>query len=257
MAKGGASDRLNKILSQGSSVKTSAVSILDQPKAADQDPDAVDISTVASKPTPEPEVDIDAMLNLVFGGNMAPGGANGDPLADPFTQMMMNMMQSEGFPGAADSSPMAGNLDYQQQLVAYNLYQQKKIRHRFLVVRILAILGNFLYHFLNIHDFSFLPSSNPFIRSIPPASAVGSFFQVFVAIEAILVAAYIANSRNVPSNNNGLLVKGISMAAMFAPKLQRFQPLILKVIGWWDVVSFILTDVWFVVFFFGLISYRR
>lgn len=262
MAKGGASDRLNKILSQGSSVKTSAVSVLDQPQPADHDPEGLDISTIASKPTPEPELDIDAMLNLVLGGNMGAGGAaNGDPGSDPFTQMMMNMMQGGGPEGMlgqeGGTNPMSANMEYQQQLIAYNLYQQRKVRHRFLVVRMVSILANFVYHFLTISDFSFLPSANPFIRSIPPTSSVSSFFQIFVAIEAVLVAAYIAASRNVPSNNNGLLVKGISMAAMFVPKLQRFQPLIMKIIGCWDTVTFVLNDLGLVVLLFGLISFRR
>ncbi|XXZ99144.1 GET complex subunit get2 [Meyerozyma guilliermondii] len=262
MAKGGASDRLNKILSQGSSVKTSAVSVLDQPQPADHDPEGMDISTIASKPTPEPELDIDAMLNSVLGGNMGAGGAaNGDPGSDPFTQMMMNMMQGGGPEGMlgqeGGTNPMSANMEYQQQLIAYNLYQQRKVRHRFLVVRMVSILANFVYHFLTISDFSFSPSANPFIRSIPPTSSVSSFFQIFVAIEAVLVAAYIAASRNVPSNNNGLLVKGISMAAMFVPKLQRFQPLIMKIIGCWDTVTFVLNDLGLVVLLFGLISFRR
>lgn len=265
MAKGGASTRLNKILSQGNSVNTSAVSVLDQPPSADNDPEGMDISLLPQKPTPEPEVDIDAMLNLVFGGGMGQTGPNADPASDPFTQMMMNMMKGgpEGMLGPDGtfnpdgSVPMSASMEYQQNLIAYNLYQQRKTRHRFLVVRFLSILANFYYHFSNITDFSFLSSSNPYIRSIPATSLVGSFFQIFVALEAVFVAAYIAASRNVPSRNDGLLVKGISMAAMFVPKLQRFQPLIVKVLGWWDTVTIILSDLALVVFLFGLISYRR
>ena len=64
MAKGQATDRLNNILSQGSSVKTTGVkSVLDEPQPTatssaihDEDPDIQDISEIASPPPPTPPI---------------------------------------------------------------------------------------------------------------------------------------------------------------------------------------------------------
>ncbi|CUM48501.1 Golgi to ER traffic protein 2 [Debaryomyces fabryi] len=277
MARGKASERLNNILSQGSSVKdtTDAVSVLDSKtnstgpssktaevspvvnsiRNPEDDPEIMDIENVTPE-TRVDEADIDKMLSNIFGANV--GGNATDSNQDDFLANMMNMMkQGEGADGnTATAEPQEPG--YQSQLNAYNIYQQKLWKFRFLIVRFTAVLANFFYHYLTIQDYSFSSSAHFYIRGLAPQSAVNSFITWFLTCEvAILASFYLITSRNniyANASDGNLLLKGISMGAMVLPQLRAYQPLVVRLAHYWEVFSMLLGDIFLVVVLFGLIS---
>lgn len=277
MARGKASERLNNILSQGSSVKdtTDAVSVFDsKPESTasstkptesssvvsshrdpEDDPELMDIDNVTPE-TKVDEADIDQMLSNIFGANV--GGDATGPNQDDFLANMMNMMkQGEGVDGSTGTAEPQ-EPGYQSQLNAYNIYQQKLWKFRFLIIRFAAVLTNFFYHYLTIQDYSFTSSPHFYIRALAPHPAVNSFITWFLTCEvAILASFYLITSRsNIYANasDGNLLLKGISMGSMVLPQLRAYQPVVIRLAHYWEVFSMLLGDVFLVVVLFGLIS---
>lgn len=292
MAQGNATSRLNSILSQGSSVQDKNVSsVLDQPEttkvpvaSADDDPEIQDIVSVEPK-----EADIEEIFSKMFGQGQAQGLGQGLALApgdqDEFTKMMMSMLGGEagaegapnpfgaGSPFAGGSNPLAGlfggpegpaaptdaTSQYELDLAKYNLYQQKVWKSRFLVVRFVAVLGNFLYHFSSSSDF--VASSHSYIRGLVPATPLTSFITIFATIEIVLLSSfYVISAQNKlfqTASDNSLIVKGINFGSMFLPVLGTFKPVIVRMLGYYELLGMILGDMALVVVLFGLLSNRR
>lgn len=277
MARGKASERLNNILSQGSSVKdtTDAVSVFDskaKPTASSteiaepspvisshqdpaDDPELMDIDNVTPE-TKVDEADIDKMLSNIFGANV--GGNATDSSQDDFLANMMNMMQqgegADGSTGTAEPQEPG----YQSQLNAYNIYQQRVWKFRFMIIRFAAVLTNFFYHYLTIQDYSFTSSPHFYIRALAPHPTVNSFITCFLTCEvAILASFYLITSKNkiyANASDGNLLLKGISMGSMVLPQLRAYQPLVIRLAHYWEVFSMLLGDIFLVVVLFGLIS---
>lgn len=272
MARGNASDRLNSILSQGSSVKaTSAVSVLDKPpspaptssKDADADPDVSDIEHIInSRNTDTPllpeQPDIDEILNkMLNGGVPRPGQENQGQ--DPFSQMLHMFQNQDGsLPGPEMASE---DTSYETQLAAYHLYQQKVWRARFLVVRFVAVFANFFYHYLTVPDHSFLSSSYSYVRGLTPQTPVQSFIGWFLTAELVIMTSfYLISSHNHlfrAASDRSFIMKGLSMGSMLIPQVARFQPLVRQMLGYWELVSILVGDVSLVVVLFGLVSFQR
>lgn len=278
MAGGKASSRLNTILTQGSSVNSSATSVLDKPApteatadslnvpSANDDPDTSDIEQLLSQrvsPVPQDPIsapqndqDFEKMLSSVFGQGQGQSGEE-----DPIAQMMMNMMkqqqQSEG--------ELPANLQdkqYEEQLLKYNTYNQKVLKMRFLIVRYLSILVNFLYHYMNFGGFH--GSSYAYIRdqvNFDASYNIRQFFVVFISIEMVILSSYylISSRRKVTENvsNDNIILKLVSMAAMVVPSVQRYQLLLMNVLNYFEIINIFLGDLSLVVVLFGLSSYLK
>lgn len=291
MSKGKASERLNTILNQGASVNAnSAVSVLDTPEAAStsidskpevtevdddivhDDPEIQDIDTVIQKiaktdslgENPAQPPDMDALFNQIFGGAGGagmPSGGTGDGAgnADPFSQMMMQMM---GGQGGDKSNPFAGSgaqgfpeaSSYDSEMAKYTEYQHQVYKWRFLIVRYGLILINFVYHYLN----------EPFFRSSSLIAVraetfnTSSFMTWFVSCEVLVLSAYyvLCFSRfNHHVSGNSWVIKLLDMGLMVLPKLAQYKQLVITLFGYYDLLSIVLNDVSFMVILFGLTSY--
>lgn len=304
MAKGKASERLNDILSQGSSVKSGAVvSKLDEPKPEPEvetpasavssnndhnDPEIQDIDTVANKDSIPEDVDIDKILQNMLSGNPNAVTGNNSSTDDLFAKMMSDMMKqgpggNEGGAGGAGGADdmfqkMMGNFmnplnseggnmnddseeaQYQRDLAAYNSYQQRLWKFRFLVARTLLTITNFFYHFHHLDD-SFMSSSYSYVRGIPPTSAVSSFITFFFTSEIVILASYYIVCTNIGTfknaRDNGWIGKGISMGSMFLPQLEQFKPLIFRFLGYFELIKMFLGDVCIIIVLYGLLSFLR
>lgn len=270
MKSGKASERLNTILSQGSSVKTApVVSTLDKPAETtpdqttanhDDDPEIQDLDTIIGQ-SPVPEPNFDEMLSQIFGANPAAAGGAASPDGnDPFAQMMNMFLQQQQ---AGDTPPTTGDPTspeeiYRIQLREYNVYQQKVWKFRFLIVRYIAIIANFFYHFLTLDSTLFRASSYSYIRGlITPGNS--SFITVFFTIELVLLSSYyiIGTSKHLfqSSGENSMIIKGMSMGSLLVPQLTRYQPVVIKVLGYWDLLNMLLGDIYLFVFLFGVTSF--
>lgn len=285
MSQGKASDRLNLILGLGLSVKADlATLVLDKPLAVSLatdttphsspnpettqvfspvrsntpdlhgDPADIDISKLSKKQVDQSD-DIDEIFSNLMGGV---GGANHEGGND-MNQMLSNMLKGGpgGFGGQGVPPAMANALpeeiEYNTKLTQYQLYQAKKLKFQFLVVRYAAILGNFVYHFVNHGDFIALQL--PEIRQQIVSSEVLLFFQIFLAIEAVVVLAwYVVLRKHHLSGEGGLILKGFQMALMFLPQLEQYRPLITQLLGYWLVLGVIFGDLSLVMVLFGLLS---
>lgn len=302
MAKGRAGDRLNEILSQGSSVKTDSVkSVLEEPTKTtavssgsspgieqhtttssgvtetsyDDDPAITDISTVETPVISTPAIDtppidatqdIDEIFNKVFGGangGAAPsfpgfGGAGGQPGAgdDQFSKMMMNMLKAEGNGTQTFGQELSPeDIRYNQELLAYNAYQQKSQKFKFLVVRVLAVLVNFVYHFANFAGFK--SSTESSVRQAISWSAQSSFIVVFLSIEAVILSSYyvISTKQNaVGENEDNLILKLLAWAAMVLPQVNNYRPLVIQLLGYYEMLAMLVGDIALVVVLFGFTS---
>lgn len=272
MAKGNASDRLNSILSQGSSVKaTSAVSVLDKPAApatasanaaADADPDVSDIEQlINSRNTDTPllpeQPDIDDILNKMLNGGVPRPGLDDQ---DPFSQML-NMLQNQDGNTPMPESAASEDASYNAQLAAYHMYQQKVWKARFLVVRFIAVVANFFYHYLTVPDQAFLSSSYSYVRGLTPQTPVQSFIVWFLTAELVIMTSfYLISSHNhlfQASSDRSFIIKGLSMGSMVLPQLAQLQPLVRQLLGYWELVSILVGDVSLVVVLFGLVSFQK
>ncbi|CAK7903129.1 golgi to ER traffic protein 2 [[Candida] anglica] len=304
-----ASDRLNTILTSGSSVKETVTSPLEKRTTSPSpvpenfssatssdvkiplptnsvghhdDPEDVDISVTKTVGTPSqlngaasnanaPE-DIDEMLNRLFGAGAAAGNANGAGSAgepfpafgagatggeDPF-KMMMNMMGGgEGF-GANGGVPGAmgdesAGFPAADPFAAYNLQQHRQTKYYFLIIRYVTTFVNFFYHYY--HQSSALQSaSHSYVRGIN--SQTTGFFTWFATLEVLILASYyvISAQRKYIVNNGHFILKGLSMLSMVLPQAQRYQPLVVQALGYWDILGMFIGDVALVIILFGFLS---
>lgn len=237
MAQGNASNRLNEILSNGSSVKSAkAVSVLDKTVPASDSVDATakasgntfqptpitSIDPVESKPvTPlhgDPEVpdiskllhqneapeeqDMDAMFQKIF----ASAGVNADDPQNPqdasakFFADLMKAVSDEDGQGASGFGPKETKEEttYQQQMAQYQSYQQSAWKARFLLVRFLLHTFNFFYHYRQYEAFQ--ASSYSYIRSQQVDGPVRQFFTYFLSVEIAVISSYF-----MVMSKNGLL----------------------------------------------------
>ncbi|EMG49598.1 GET2 Golgi to ER traffic protein 2 [Candida maltosa Xu316] len=271
MAKGQATDRLNNILSQGSSVKASGVkSVLDEEKPSipehDDDPDIQDIAEIAIPPAPtppigeEPPQDIDSIFHKML--NQHTQGKISDDPNDPLNQIMK--MFNEGGAGAnlPNDSTQAFSDDpveakYQQDLQAYNTYQQKAWKFRFLVIRAMLTLFNFFYHFVTLP--SFQASNYTYVRDLSnDEDPVRNFFTWFATCEVVIVATYYSVFHSLglfhAANQNSIVLKLMSMGSMVLPQLAAYQPLVARTFGYFELIGIIVGDLSLVIVLFGLLS---
>ncbi|CAI5757421.1 unnamed protein product [Candida verbasci] len=264
MNKGKATDRLNNILSQGSSVKTSSVtSILDQEKpssttsssidqtpsysatiAADEDPDHQDISTI----TPSPTEDIDTIFNKILKQQQ-----DEHTESDPMSQFMKMFNDQQQQP-----TPQPQETKYNQEYQLYQNYQSKLWKFRFLIIRISAVLVNFGYHFMTIPKFHASTYIN--VRDYSPTDAnISQFITLFSAVEVVIIASYYFICQKYglfhAANSNNIILKIVSQGAMFLPQLKRYEIILARVLGYYDLIGIIIGDLSFVVVLFGLLSY--
>lgn len=287
MGQGKATERLNNILSQGSSVNSTAVkSVLDNPAAgapksatlefpvdssanssahklesphpslSHDDPEVPDISLLLQKGTNgagAEEPNMDEIMQKIFAG--AGVGADGEGKnAGETPQFFAEMMKTMALdPNAIPETPE--NASYQTKLAAYNEYQQKSWKARFLVIRFLVHTANFLYHYLNFAGFG--ASSHAFVRQLSPVGA-GTFTTFFVSAEIVIVSSYflILSSNGVlgQSSRNHPLSKLLSLASTFVPKVSAYQSVLDSALVYWGGANIIIGDIMLMVVFFGLVS---
>lgn len=275
---------VTSILDRPAATETGEISV----PSADDDPEIQDIISVEPK-----EADIEEIFSKMLGqtGGQAPGGGE-----DEFSKMMMSMMGGDGgaagageaggnpfgagspfgaggpfgagaggnpleslFAGSDNPLPTDATSQYQQDLANYNLYQQKVWKSRFLVVRLVTVLANFFYHFCTSSDF--IASSHSYIRGIVPVNPVTSFITIFATIEILLLSSfYVISTQNKlfqTASDNSLLIKGINFGSMFLPQLNKFRPVVVRLLGYYELLGMILGDMALVVVLFGLLSSRR
>ncbi|KAJ8143234.1 hypothetical protein OY671_003630 [Metschnikowia pulcherrima] len=293
MSQGKATERLNTILTQGSSVNTALVksvlettgsapssgvsesapstapvanlntenlanlSQISHEKQVHDDPEVPDISSLLQtgrKGSVGEEPDMEALMQKLFAGA---GGntAEGKLGADDTANFFTEMMKTMAQdPNAIPETPE--NASYQTKLNVYNEYQQKSWKARFLVIRIFVHTINFIYHYLNCAGFA--ASSNAFIRDISPAQGAGSFMTIFVSAEIAIVSSYflILSSNGVlsQSSRNHPASKLLSLASAVFPQATAYQSLLDSALVYWGGASIIIGDLMLVVVLFGLAS---
>lgn len=274
MAKGNASNRLNEILSQGSSVKTNAKSVLDdsenqngpQPTVPPSgtplhdDPEVPDISTLLQSNTQAPEgtPDMEEVFKKIFGGATGPtaDGANGEGAdQSPFISQIVQMM-SEG--GASQNQ--AGQQDeissYQSQLLKYQAYKEKKLKVHFLIIRYIVHLFNFFYHY--IYYTLFQSSPHLYIRGLSISVETKTFFSYFMASEIVFISVYfglLASKGLLGANSkNHFVSKALNFGSLILPQVSRFQPMVESILVYSEGLDIFVTDIALIVLLFGFVS---
>ncbi|RCK63821.1 Golgi to ER traffic protein 2 [Candida viswanathii] len=279
MAKGQATDRLNNILSQGSSVKATGVkSVLDEPQPTattiasashhdDEDPDIQDISDIAVPPPPTPPIgeaapeNIDDIFQKMLQQQVLGPDGKADP-NDPIAQIM-KMFTEGGAGGPQGSGETQFSSDpvenkYQQDLQAYNDYQLKLWKSRFLIVRLVVTLFNFVYHYVNVP--SFRSSNYAYVRDLSAEEyPVKDFFTWFATCEVLIIATYYSVFHSLglfhAANQTSMIMKIMSIGSMGWPKLGTYQPLVARFLGYYDLLGILFGDLSLVVVLFGLLSF--
>lgn len=271
MSKGKATARLNDILSQGSSVKTSGVkSVLDQEKEAtpshDEDPEIQDITEITTPPPRTPPIGEDAPQDIdkIFQSMLQQQGQGADIAGDPFAQIMKMFNQVEGGDSppseSATSTQDPAELKYRQELLEYNTYNQKLWKFRFLLVRVSVTLFNFFYHYINLSNFH--ASSYAYVRDLSSEKyPVRDFFTWFATTEVVLVAAYYSIFHSLglfhAANQNSFVLKAMSMGSMVLPQLEHYKPLVARFLGYYELLGIVLGDLSLVIVLFGLLSFAN
>lgn len=280
MAQGNASQRLNNILSQGSSVKASTVSILDKPKETPampithnvssfgeetplhSDPEVPDISTLMhnnSKVSLENE-DMDEMLQKIFSAaTQATGDTQGPEAGEAdnkmFAQMMKMMTDGVDIGGTEGISPPGQDTSMQTKMAAFHAYEQRRWKVYFLIVRLVLHTANFLYHYWNYPQ-AMQSSPHFYVRDAGPANR--SFIMYFVTCEIAVISTYfLVLSKNGllrAFSKNHAISKLISMVSMVVPQVQQYQPMVDTLLVYWEGVSILMGDISLVVVLFGLVS---
>lgn len=279
MAQGNASGRLNSILTLGSSVNTSAVSVLDktesstpeaEPTAVPElraeaasvppshtplhsDPEVPDISTLLHKNdlSANADEDLDAMMLKIFGaaatGERPPQNAE-EASTKFFADMMKVMAEEDG----TESTPQDAN--YQTQLAAYEAYDQRKWKARFLVGRFVVHTANFVYHY--VHNASFRASQHLYVRGLDAQAS--SFFRWALSVEVAVVSSYffvmLRNGSLKASSRNHMFSKLLALAGGVFPQARAYQPVLDTLLFYWGVASIFVGDAMLVVVLFGLAS---
>ncbi|CAN3371543.1 hypothetical protein DIURU_001788 [Diutina rugosa] len=290
MGQGKASERLNSILGSGSSVKADKVtSVLDKPQppqaeatgvhtppqppsaqftspitsttpnilSGDDDPEVVDISRFdGGAPPPEnPDDMLQQLMSRVAGYNGENGG--GDDMSKMFSAMMKGEMPDVGgnFPNQPSPSASPEEIEYQAKLGAYHAYQAKKTKFVFLIVRYIAVLANFGYHFYHYRYDGFSAAQTDRVRHEWDHADISGFFQVFVAVEVVIMSAWYVVSRNHHlRGDSGIIMKGLNAVSMFVPQVDRYRRYIAQAMGYWSVLGVFFGDLSLVVVLFGLLS---
>ncbi|KAI5963741.1 GET2 [Candida pseudojiufengensis] len=294
MAKGKATDRLNDILNQGTSVKASSVtSVLDKPEpktatttidstptsnkitpntsSHDDDPEIQDISDVALpyKPMAEQNPDFDDMFQKLLQQqgqhhqqNHQQGTSGHNPMDDLFKMFgdLGGNESNENFDFSNQPQFQNPNeLKYQKDLSNYYIYQQKLWNFRFLIIRILATLINFIYHYINIP--SFISSKHSYVRDLKIVYPINGFITWFFTIEIAIIASYYIIFEKLglfhASNKKSFILQGINMLSMFIPNLNSYKPLITRLLGYKALLGIFLGDLSLVIVLFGLLSYKN
>ncbi|CUM64958.1 uncharacterized protein PRCAT00002576001 [Priceomyces carsonii] len=278
MTGGKALERLNDILSQGSSVKaSSAVSVMDKPEKEaitstiaddtqntiqhlehDADPDVQDIDTIVNENQPGGQ-DIDELFKNIFSGGLdIPGGEGAGE--DPIAQMMKQMMQGQS---ATSSSPFGTAKDteleaYLEKMAIYKLYQKKLWKFRFLIIRYSIILTSFIYYYKVSSGKSFEPSTYSYIRAIEPEYKSG-FITTFFTAEFILLGTYylVSSTKGLfqVTGDNSVLLKLHSWASLVLPQLNQYKSLLFQIVSYQEILGMFLSDLSLVVVLFAIISY--
>lgn len=267
MANGKASDRLNKILKQGSSVESDGVtSVLDKPSgeaSAEQDPDTLDIDQLLSnRVSPGPQEmsnsnpDIDQMLNQVFKQQGANGtNTNTNEQQDPISSMMMEMMKQQQQQSGEPKENLQ-NMEYEQKVLKHNAYKQKQLKSMFIFIRYVTGIINFGYHYINYPEFQ--SSTHDFIRNDLLSFNNHNFLVIFFSLEAVILSSYyiISSRRLIASkvSNDNLILKVVSMASMVVPQVSNYQPYFIALVNYWEILSMMLGDLALMVVLFGVTS---
>lgn len=176
---------------------------------------------------------------------------------DMFKQGGFNANLSNQFEANNDSLNNTGEIQYQEQLSRYNAYQQNLLRFRVTLIRFLSILINFFYHYSFEKDY-FQASSNSLIRETLQNFRKENFFVIFLTFELILLSSFyvIGTKKRIFINSNGesRLIKLLSMASIAFPQIKAFEPLLVRLLVYWEIFSMLLTDISLIVFLFGITS---
>lgn len=271
MANGKASDRLNKILKQGSSVESDGVtSVLDKPSgeaSGEQDPDTLDIDQLLShRVSPGPQEmsnsnqDIDQMLNQVFKNQQGISGTNTNTTntneqQDPISSMMMEMMKQQQQQSGEPKENLQ-NMEYEQKVLKHNAYKQKQLKSMFIFIRYFTGIINFGYHYINYPEFQ--SSTHDFIRNDLLSFNNHNFLVIFFSLEAVILSSYyiISSRRLIASkvSNDNLILKVVSMASMVVPQVSNYQPYFIALVNYWEILSMMLGDLALMVVLFGVTS---
>lgn len=268
MAQGKATDRLNNILSQGSSVKSSNVtSVLDKPEKATttvmdlpsretqsptplhDDPEVPDITSLLKEKENEAP-DMEAMLQQILGGSGAHTGPGNDGGANFLQEMMKAMAEDPSGGSTAEES------SYQSQLSQYHAYEQKQWKARFLVVRWIIHTLNFVYHYI-ASGYKLLASPYAFVRAQAVDSHVRTFFTAFLTVEVAVISAYflvMSQPKFKDFSRENLVSRILSMASAVVPAVGRYQPLVTRALVYWNGASIFVGDLMLMVFYFGITS---
>lgn len=274
MAKGNATNRLNEILSQGSSVTTNAKSVLDERETSTapelpikptgtplhDDPEVPDISSLLQSQTLQNTADSNADMEEVFksifgqaaGANPQAAGGEGMDNNPLISQLML--MMSEGAGEQAEGQN--GEPSYQAQVLKYQTYQVSKVKAQLLVTRFLVHFVNFIYHYRNFTLFQSSP--HLYIRGLSVDVLARSFFSIFVGFEIVFVSAYFAllASKGLLRANpkKHFISKAMNFGSMVLPGITRYQPMVETALIYSEGLKIIWSDIALVVMLFGIVS---
>lgn len=278
MAKGNASNRLNEILSQGSSVKTNAKSVLEgeeaqataQPSARStgtplhDDPEVPDITSLLQSNTPantaEGTPDMEEVFKKIFGGAAGPNAQAGDGSdaaegQNPFISQIMQMM-SEGVGAQGEQGQTDEVSSYQAQVQQYQAYQEKRLKVHLLIVRYFVHIANFVYHYVTSTQFQSSP--HLYIRGLSISVEGKSFFSYFMASEIVFISAYFAllASKGVLGANSKkhFISKAMNFGSLVLPSITQYQPLVESILVYSEGLGIFLADIALIVLLFGFVS---
>lgn len=294
MAQGKGTDRLNEILTQGSSVKTAHVAPTETAEATGSATGSATASATASAfpqkpstiaidedpaPTPlhgDPEVadisqllhqndtpeDMEAVFQQIFANanpniNLENPQTPQDNSAKFFADLMKAMTEGQdgNAPGAFNAeTPQEAS--YQQKLAQYQAYQQKAWKAGFLLVRFILHTFNFFYHYRLFE--SFLASSYSYVRELQSDSTARLFFIYYVSCEIAIITSYFTimskNGLLKASSQNHAILKLISLGSSLYPQIANFQLVVNTVLVYWSGISILFGDLMLIVVYFGIVS---
>lgn len=281
MAQGKASDRLNDILTQGSSVKTaSAVSVLDKslpttpvdtstatgsllddpsPTPLHGDQEVPDMSKLLHQNDTPEEQDMDAMFQKMF----ASAGVNTEDPQNPqeasakfFADLMKAMSEEGGDAHGIPGTQVPDDTSYQQKLALYQTYRQSVWKARFLVVRFILHTLNFVYHYRELESFGASPYS--FIRTALPDSSARTFFTYFISAEIAIISGYFTVMAKegllAASSRNSAILKVLSLVSGLYPPARSLQPIVDNALVYWSGFMILFSDLMLLVVYFGIAS---
>ncbi|CAK9436171.1 uncharacterized protein LODBEIA_P07290 [Lodderomyces beijingensis] len=229
MVQGKATDRLNNILNQGTSVKASSItSILDQPQSSstttdpstessstetpsnhDDDPDHQDIAEVypsdqSQYPPPQPSAategappNLDEMFKKIVQQQVSGSSSDGADDDNPMNEIlkMFNIAGDESSIGGGSPSPP--DTSYQQDPEMAK-YQQDLARYqtyqeklwRFRFLVVRVIATCANFFYHFYHIPSFMASNYSYVRELHEVYPLNGFITWFMSIEVVIIATY-------------------------------------------------------------------